>query len=116
MPYPASYGETRGGRAAYSVSVSCCLSAAGIRFSGRPFPLGSYAFLTVSRPDLGPDPNGVSTFHTSEIRPGWVPPLPRGGGVHLAGGTSTGQRLPLRNGQPCTPLEQPISEAWDHEA
>jgi hypothetical protein len=30
--------------------------------------------------------------------------------------TSTGQRLPLRNGQPCTPLEQPISGAWDHEA
>jgi hypothetical protein len=25
-----------------------------------------------------PDPNGVSTFRTSEKRPGWVPPLPRG--------------------------------------
>ena len=26
-----------------------------------------------------PDPNGVSTFHTSEIRPGWVPPKLRDG-------------------------------------
>ena len=25
-----------------------------------------------------PDPVGVSTFHTYEIRPGWVPPVPRG--------------------------------------
>ena len=25
-----------------------------------------------------PDLDGVPTFHTSEIRPGWVPPIPRG--------------------------------------
>ena len=47
------------------------------------FPLRSCAFLTVGRPGgcFHPDPNGVTTFHTSEIRPGWVLPLPRGGGV-----------------------------------
>ena len=26
----------------------------------------------------GPDPDGVTTFRTHELRPGWVPPLPRG--------------------------------------
>ena len=26
----------------------------------------------------GPDPDGVTTFHTHELRPGWVPPIPRG--------------------------------------
>jgi hypothetical protein len=66
--------DQRREKAAVQIPVSCCLSAAGISFSGRPVPLGSYAFLTVSRPGVSPDPNGVSTFHTSEIRPGWVPP------------------------------------------
>ena len=36
-------------------------------------------------PARSPDPDGVSTFRTRETRPGWVPPLPRGGGVHPAG-------------------------------
>jgi len=26
----------------------------------------------------GPDPDGVTTFHTHELRPGWEPPIPRG--------------------------------------
>ena len=33
---------------------------------------------------------GVSTFHLREIRPGWVPPLLRGGGAH-----ATGQHPPV---------------------
>jgi hypothetical protein len=43
-------------------------------------PLGNRAFLTVGLPSasLLSDPNGVVTFRTSEIRPGWVPPIPRG--------------------------------------
>jgi len=43
-------------------------------------PLGNPAFLTVGLPSasLRSDPNGVVTFRTSEIRPGWVPPIPRG--------------------------------------
>jgi hypothetical protein len=43
-------------------------------------PLGSRAFLTVGLPSasLHSDPNGVVAFRTSEIRPGWVPPIPRG--------------------------------------
>jgi hypothetical protein len=45
-----------------------------------PIPPRSSAFLTVGLPDptSGPDPVGVITFHTYELRPGWVPPLPRG--------------------------------------
>ena len=82
------------------------------------FPLGSYAFLTVGRPNdcSHPDPNGVSTFHTSEIRPGWVLPLPRGGGVHPDGSDLHHRRLPLLSGQPCTPLQRPIGGAWLHQA
>lgn len=43
-------------------------------------PLEDRAFLTVGLPETSsfPDSNGVVTFHTSEIRPGWVPPIPRG--------------------------------------
>jgi hypothetical protein len=42
---------------------------------------GSSAFLTVGLPDTNfrcPDPVGVTTFHTREIRPGRVPPISRG--------------------------------------
>jgi hypothetical protein len=48
-------------------------------------PPGSWAFLAVGLPDLRPDPDGVVTFHTVEMRPGWVPSVPRGGGVLAAG-------------------------------
>jgi hypothetical protein len=55
------------------------------------------------RTTIGPDPDGVSMFHTREIRPGWVPPTPRGrrcspGLVHRFG-----RRLPLHNGQSLNP-------------
>ncbi len=33
---------------------------------------------SVYRITIGPDPDGVSMFRTHEIRPGWVPPMPRG--------------------------------------
>ena len=41
---------------------------------------GSWAFLAVGLPVLlpGPDPDGVATFRAHELRPGWVPSLPRG--------------------------------------
>jgi len=56
-----------------------------------------------------PDPDGVSTFRTSEIRPGWVPARPRGRRC------SPGQmpcpavacRFPAAS--PCTPLPHPIA-------
>jgi hypothetical protein len=60
--------------------VSCCLSATGVRFSGHPHPARELC-LPHGRPtaaEHGGGPVGVSTFHTHEIRPGWVPSLPRG--------------------------------------
>ena len=67
-------------RASHDVPVSCRLSATGIRFLVILCPLGNWAFLTVGLPVLlpGPDPDGVATFRAHELRPGWVPSLPRG--------------------------------------
>ncbi len=59
---------------------SCRLSATGIRFWVILCPLRSWPFLTVGLPATTctqPDLNGVATFHTHEIRPGWAPPIPR---------------------------------------
>jgi len=44
------------------------------------FPPGDWAFLAVGLPGTTSrlDPDGVTTFRTCEIRPVWVPPLPRG--------------------------------------
>jgi hypothetical protein len=76
-------------------------------------PLRDWAFLTVGLPGpyvQGLDLIGVVTFHTSQMRPGWVPPLLRGGDALPTGKESPGRRLPPPSGQPCSPLPQPISE------
>jgi hypothetical protein len=88
-------------RASHHVPVSCCLSATGIRFSVTLFPPGTWAFLTVGLPGTtwGPDPDGVSAFHTCEIRPGRVPPLPRGRRCSSRPDAVPGWRLPLPSGQ-----------------
>ncbi len=64
-----------------TVVVSRCLSATGIRFSGHPNPargvqLSSQSAYRTS--NFRPDPGGVTTFHTREIRPGRVPSISRG--------------------------------------
>ena len=64
-------------------------------------PPRNWASLTVGLPDQRPDPDGVVTFRTVEIRPGWVLSGPRGGGVLHDWLLVTSRRLPLRNGQPC---------------
>jgi len=60
------------------VPVSRCLSAADVRFSAIRFPPRGWAPLTVGLPAQGPDPDGVTAFRTHELRPGWVPSVPRG--------------------------------------
>jgi hypothetical protein len=85
------------------VVVSRCLSAAGIRFSVIRFPPGSWALLAVGLPDLSPDPDGVTTFRTHELRSGWAPSVPRGQRCSPRTGPLPGRRLPLRSGSPCTP-------------
>ena len=64
-----------------SFPVSRCLSATGIRFSGRPAPAAEFS-LPHGRPTrrqiLRLDLDGVVTFRTRQIRPGWVSSVPRG--------------------------------------
>ena len=82
--YPASYPATTAWRSHSRLLVSCRLSPAGIRFLDILFPPENSALLTVGLPTRhqgGPDSVGVPMFRTHEMRPGWVPPLPRGGGV-----------------------------------
>jgi len=50
-----------------------------------------------------PDPDGVTTFRTYELRPGWVPPIPRGRRCSPGRPMVFDRRLPLPNGQPLHP-------------
>jgi hypothetical protein len=74
---------------------------------GRPVPardLGlPHGRLTGRAATAQPDPDGVSTFHTREMRPGRVPSLPRGRRCSRDRGCVPGRRLPLSNGQPLPP-------------
>jgi hypothetical protein len=83
--------------------VSRCLSAAGIRFSVILFPPGSWALLTVGLPDHSPDPDGVTTFRTHELRSGWAPSVPRRQRCSPRTGPLPGRRLPHRNGMSLSP-------------
>ena len=83
-----------------------------------PSPPRLSAFLTVGLPDQpsGPDPVGVTTFHTIEMRPGWVPPLPRGRRCSPGEATSFAGACRFPTASPCTPLEHPIGGAHNNEA
>jgi hypothetical protein len=74
---------------------------AGIGFLAIRCPLGSWAFLAVGLPGLcwHPDPIGVATFHTCELRPGWVPSLPRGRWCSHGRLLLPGRHLPHRSGK-----------------
>jgi len=92
-------------RSQFTVPVSRCLSAAGIRFSGLPAPAGGLR-LPHGRPtgrDTLPDPIGVVTFRMVEMRPGWAPPGPRGRWFAPGRSLDTGQHLPPSSGGPCSP-------------
>jgi hypothetical protein len=93
------------------LTVSCRLSATGIRFSVILFPPRDWALLTVGLPtNNGRDLDGVTAFRTHERRPGWVPSLPQGRRCSFP----TGPRLrpasaaPPRR-VPATPLQHPIA-------
>jgi hypothetical protein len=67
MPYPAGYG--------FPLPLGCWPSLLGPSFPAEEFR-PSYV-----GPTGKPDHNGVSTFRTVEIRPGWMPSILRGLGV-----------------------------------
>jgi hypothetical protein len=85
------------GGAHHHLPVSRCVSATGIRFSVIRFPPGDWAFLTVGLP-ASPDPDGVTTFRTHELRPGWVPSIPRGRRCSSRLRGLPSRRLPLYHG------------------
>jgi len=67
-------------------------------------PLGSCAFLTVGLPaERSPDPNGVVMLRMNKIRPGRVPPLPRGRWCAPGRRLSSGRHPPLCCGQSLRP-------------
>src|SRR6266536_1845017 len=90
----------------------------GVGFLGHPVPPGSCAFLTVGRPDTCryPDPDGVSTFHVHETRPGGVPSRPRDGGALPDRRRIFGRHPPLSSGQSSSPVPLPIHGAQPNGA
>ena len=74
------------------------------RFSVIRFPPRSWALLAVGLPDAcGPDLDGVTAFRTRELRPGWVPSLPRGRRCSSRPSRFLDRRLPLYRGQSLHP-------------
>jgi hypothetical protein len=77
--YPASYPGTAAWRSGHVVPVSCCLSAAGLRFLGILFPPRNSALLTVGLPALAH--RTLTGFPCSaRVRCGWgrASSIPRG--------------------------------------
>jgi len=85
MPVSGQLGETTAGGSGLLPRVPAAFRPPALASWTIVRPPGSWAFLAVGLPDLHPDPDGVVTFHTVEMRPGWVPSVPRGGGVLAAG-------------------------------
>jgi hypothetical protein len=89
------------GGADHHVPRSWCLSATGVRFLVILSHWGSGPPLRTAyrhpQPQA-PDPNGVSTFHTHEPRPGWAPSIPRGQRCSHDRLALPGRRLPHLNG------------------
>jgi hypothetical protein len=54
-------------------------------------------------PVARPDPDGVTTFRTHELRPGWVPSLPQGRRCSSRPSRLLDRRLPLCHGQSFDP-------------
>jgi hypothetical protein len=99
--------KTTSGGPVTALPLSCCLSAAGVRFLGVLFPLRNWALLTVGLPrhhkDIV-DPDGVPTFHTHEIRLGRVPSVPRRRRCSHGHRSVLGRRLPTLSGWPLISL------------
>jgi hypothetical protein len=99
MPVSGQLCGTTGGGASHRVPVSCCLSAAGIRFLVILCPLGDWASLTVGLPArscTSRTPTGLSRFARMRSGRGGCPLYPRDCGTHTAGTMSptAARRLP----------------------
>lgn len=67
-------------------------------------------------PPGGPDPAGVPVFRTCEIRPGWVPPILRGGGVLPTSDGSLIGTCRFTAASPVIRLTQSTGGSHDYEA
>jgi hypothetical protein len=71
-------------RLAFTRRWVCCFRHGRHSLFGHPVPGWEFRvpYGRPTKPPPGdPDPAGVPVFRTHEIRPGWVPPILRGGGV-----------------------------------
>ena len=104
-PYPAGYAGATGGGASIRSRFPAAFRPPA--FASRVIlrPLGSCAFLTSGLPagTCLPDPIGVVTFRMVEMRPGWVPPEPRGRWCAPDRSLDPGRHLPPSSGGPFSP-------------
>jgi hypothetical protein len=83
--YPASYPGRPPGEDDLVSRFPVAFRRTGVRFLSILFPPGRQLPLRSAYQARCLDPDGVSTFHTSETRPGWVPSIPGAGGALTAG-------------------------------
>ena len=110
-PYPASYP----GRPAEGPAMMSRFPAA---FRPPAFASWSSCARQGTGPSLrsayrsllpGPDPDGVATFRAHELRPGWVPSLPRGLRCPHGRQVIPGRRTPPCSGPSLYPRPQPTT-------
>jgi hypothetical protein len=116
-PVSGQLAGTASGRASHPVPVSCCLSAAGVRFSGHPVPareLGLPHGRLTGRTTPGPGRG----FHVPHLRDttGVVPSLPRGRRCSPGRMPYPAVACRFPAASPCTPHLHPTGEAPFYEA
>jgi hypothetical protein len=103
-------------RGQLDVSISCCLSATGIRFSDHPFPAGDLGlpcgWLTGHCPDL----IGVPRFARASCDRGGCPLDPGDGGTHTTGNPSPAAACRIATAKSLPPAKHPSSEVQCDEA
>ena len=86
---------------------------------GHPIPAGElgppHGRLTEHAQGV-PDPDGVTAFRTHELRPGWVPSIPRGRRCSPRPRRLPGRRLPHHSGQSLHPAALPTDRGSLNEA
>src|SRR2546427_6995965 len=117
LPVSGQFCEAAAEGGSPGAPVCCGLSACRHSLLDHPFPpqkeLGlPYGWLT----GTNPDPDGVFTFRTDEIRPARVPSVPRGHGVLTTDASSPAAvAASLRRALPPVPLPYPGGTITRHQ-
>jgi hypothetical protein len=118
-PYPAGYAGTTSGGASIVFPVSRCLSATGIRFSGRPAPAVEFSFphgRPTRRLIFVWTSTGFSRSARDRYDRGGCPLYPGGGGALPPGQIPPGGTRRLTAAGPYLPLQHPIGGSANDEA